>query len=427
MKKLLIVWGNWGPYHYARFRTLYDYGRSCGFRVQGLELFPSSGYYDWQTTVDHSAIHHLDLGQIETEFNLGPILSKLFPFLWNFRPHVIFVPSYWHWSLFINATGRLLGAKIVMMNESHSGTERARGLTRTLKKAVVKRFHAALVGGNPHRRHFAKLGLDESVIHLGYDAVDNEHFTNESQAARLDAENLREQFQLPEHYFLNLGRMVKKKNLLLLIQAYALLLKRDPLLPHDLVLVGSGEEIDGLRSFCRQLKLTIVDQTDPQRLQQRVGHRKHLATAGGERTEREEGTTSAIELRTPTVHFYGFRQIHENPIFYALASAFILPSSTEEWGLVVNEAMASGLPVLVSKEAGCAEDLVQEGVNGFTFSPRSAEELTNLLATVADPTVVPSMGENSLQIVRDWGCERFASGAINAAFSALGENFQTDG
>ena len=59
-----------------------------------------------------------------------------------------------------------------------------------------------------------------------------------------------------------------------------------------------------------------------------------------------------------TVFYYGFRQIEENPVFYALAEAFVLPSLKEEWGLVVNEAMAAGLPVIVSHTAGCAEDLV---------------------------------------------------------------------
>ena len=89
-------------------------------------------------------------------------------------------------------------------------------------------------------------------------------------------------------------------------------------------------------------------------------------------------------------------------MFYGLADAFILPSIKEEWGLVVNEAMASGLPVIVSKTAGCAEDLLDAvkpddappgtgsqlarmglkdcvRANGLVFDPNSSEELAQAL------------------------------------------------
>ena len=79
------------------------------------------------------------------------------------------------------------------------------------------------------------------------------------------------------------------------------------------------------------------------------------------------------------VHLPGFKQYHELPVYYGLASAFVHASTTEQWGLVVNEAMASGLPVLVSNRCGCAQDLVKEGVNGFTFDPCNVEQLAQLM------------------------------------------------
>jgi 1,2-diacylglycerol 3-alpha-glucosyltransferase len=80
---------------------------------------------------------------------------------------------------------------------------------------------------------------------------------------------------------------------------------------------------------------------------------------------------------TDRVRFPGFKQYDELPIFYGLASAFIHASSSEQWGLVVNEAMASRLPVLVSERCGCAPDLVQNGVNGFTFDPFDIKNITD--------------------------------------------------
>ena len=100
------------------------------------------------------------------------------------------------------------------------------------------------------------------------------------------------------------------------------------------------------------------------------------------------------------------------PAYYGLASAFVHASTTEQWGLVVNEAMASGLPVLVSNRCGCAPDLVQEGVNGFTFDPYNVEQLAQLMLKISafQTFSLSTFGAASRRIIADWGPERFASG-----------------
>src|SRR5262249_59830905 len=92
----------------------------------------------------------------------------------------------------------------------------------------------------------------------------------------------------------------------------------------------------------------------------------------GEQRAKLEGLRDALGLRND-VSMPGFKQYDELPAYYGLASAFVHTSTTEQWGLVVNEAMAAGLPVLVSERCGCGPDLVREGVNGFTFDPRQPE------------------------------------------------------
>jgi len=119
----------------------------------------------------------------------------------------------------------------------------------------------------------------------------------------------------------------------------------------------------------------------------------------------------------------GFKQYEELPAYYALANAFVHPSKSEQWGLVVNEALASGLPVLVSERCGCSPDLVQDGVNGFTFNPDDETQLTSrLLAMATLPTEERErMGAAGREIVKQFGPEKFGEGLESAARFAVSQ------
>lgn len=92
----------------------------------------------------------------------------------------------------------------------------------------------------------------------------------------------------------------------------------------------------------------------------------------------------------------------------------------EQLGLVVNEAMASGLPVLISNRCGCAGDLVFEGKNGATFSPEETERLSNLMVKFSSGQLdLKAMGTVSHDIISEWKPERFAKRLYNALQVAL--------
>lgn len=277
-----------------------------------------------------------------------------------------------------------------------------------------------------------------------------------------------------------------------------------------LVFVGSGEEEGALREQVQSLGLRVVDRTDAGPKEQGTKELKDEGTKrpkdeetkrrqnqGTEETgtegARDEGTKGRkdegtkglkdeglqkprdeiqaenCELKTEhftqqcgAVFFYGFRQIEENAIFYALAEAFILPSLYEEWGLVVNEAMAAGLPVIVSRTAGCAEDLLpgseqvtdgdpasrsrqlavgsvqcgglataddsglttdnslEERSNGFVFDPTSADALAEALRRIAELEDRGwEMGRRSRESVERFSCGNFARQALLAAEAAV--------
>ena len=168
-----------------------------------------------------------------------------------------------------------------------------------------------------------------------------------------------------------------------------------------LVFVGSGELEGALREQARGLGLRVIDRSDwkagqsshrltridadkserlaADRTGESADSRMTSAVGDGPREKTDDcklNTENSVESDRGAVYFYGFRQIEENPVFYALAEVFVLPSLKEEWGLVVNEAMAAGLPVIVSRTAGCAEDLLpgSEQVTGDVWRVTSGEQ-----------------------------------------------------
>jgi glycosyltransferase involved in cell wall biosynthesis len=135
--------------------------------------------------------------------------------------------------------------------------------------------------------------------------------------------------------------------------------------------------------------------------------------------EKIEATRTELELEG-CVHFPGFKQYDDLPAYYGLAEFFVHASTTEQWGLVVNEAMAAGLPVLVSERCGCAQDLVADGQNGWTFDPENLSELADLLVRMACKSrEEDKMGRASRRIIEKWGPSAFSQGLKNAAETAV--------
>ena len=103
------------------------------------------------------------------------------------------------------------------------------------------------------------------------------------------------------------------------------------------------------------------------------------------------------------------------PAYYASAGAFVHSALVDQWGLVVNEAMAAGLPVVVSTGTGCSYDLVRDGENGYRFDPEDVEGLAGCLARVAAPDADrAAMGRRSAEIVEGWAPAAFGRGLWEA-------------
>jgi glycosyltransferase involved in cell wall biosynthesis len=114
--------------------------------------------------------------------------------------------------------------------------------------------------------------------------------------------------------------------------------------------------------------------------------------------------------------FLGFRNQSELPSIYAAADVLVLPSDRQEtWGLVINEAMAAGLPVIASDAVGCVPDLITPGVTGDRFPAGDVDALAAALRALRDdPKRGPRMAAAASERVSAYTAERAAAGVMEA-------------
>lgn len=297
------------------------------------------------------------------------------------KPDVVLVPGWGHnYALVALLWTVRNGVPCIVIADSQEYDRPRRWVVERVKGKVVRLFSSAFVAGRKSKEYVVKLGMPPHKVTLGCDVVDNNHFTLSAEAARRNEVAVREKLGLPQSYFLSVNRLIPEKNLVSLLNAYAGYCAGGAPGNWDLVIVGDGPLSDELRKLAADLGIT------------------------------------------DHVLFKGSYSYNEIPSFYGLASALILASFQESWGLVVNEAMCAGLPVLVSKSCGCSYDLVVDGVNGFSFDPYDTEGLTALLADVASARRdILSMGQKSRAIISEWSLEKYVENlraAVDIAYNA---------
>ncbi len=147
----------------------------------------------------------------------------------------------------------------------------------------------------------------------------------------------------------------------------------------------------------------------------RVSHERPYLVVVGDGEQRAQLEAQARQLRLEDVRFAGFRNQSELPRFFQLADVFVLPSRHEPWGLIVNEAMASGCPVIVSTDVGCHADLIRDGVEGCVFPVGDIGALTQALHQVFScPRSAATMGEAARRRISTWTYEEDIQGLRRA-------------
>ncbi|MBL8295415.1 MAG: glycosyltransferase family 4 protein [Bryobacterales bacterium] len=275
--------------------------------------------------------------------------------------------------------GRSLGLRLLLRGESKLGNEPANPLKRSARQAFLRwclsRVDGCLCIGRQNREFYRRYGVPEDRLFDVPYAVDNEFFRARVATARGGREAFRRSLGLDpgRPVILFAGKLVPHKGPALLLEAYRRLSPGGGVEPKPyLLFVGDGP----LRASLEQ---------------------------------------QARETGWGGIRFAGFRNQTELPAFFDLCDVFVLPSTFEPWGLIVNEVMNAAKPVLVSDCAGCAADLVVKGLNGFVFPSGDVGQLSDQMRKVISDTALrESMGRASLERIDTWSFREDLRGILTA-------------
>ena len=404
MPRMLVQFARFGPYHHARLESAAEVLKPLGWEVLGLETAGSDSTYAWNETSGGQCSPQVVTafpGRVHEEISAAEYRGVMFPVIDGLRPDAMAIAGWGNTdSQIILSWCRKNDVRRIVMSETREADGQRVWWKEWGKRYLISRFDGALVGGKSHRNYLIKLGMPADKIRFGYDVVDNEYFAEKSQdfktqdtrheacAERQQEDNSSSQFSaFTPKYFLASNRFIERKNLARLIDAYSSYSRKSTINNRQswiwpLCLLGDGELKPALIAQCHALGLNVSDSA-PWEKPAPAPCPPSPASSASQPRPAPMGISGAAWQSGPTVYFPGFRQIEELPRFYAHAGCFVHPALEEPWGLVINEAMACGLPILSSKNVGAAEELVDNGINGWRFNAENIEQMSQRMSEIS--------------------------------------------
>lgn len=385
MKVLIIHNILWAHYKAAVFQSLDALARQQpNLHIHVVQIARNErSRAGWETSANDAPIYQYDYELLFDRFVEDVSLRERTLALLNcmkaYRPDVLYLTGYYDPAqLALLAYARLRGVPVVMQMESTAADNSRGGLKETLKRSILRLCSGFFCFGSLQADYLRQLGVPARKILLQKTAVDNHALLTAYTSALPHRTKRQEKVGLCPRNFVFVGRLIDPKNLPALLVAFAGALQQTGNAEWGLVLLGDGP-----------LKTQLDRQTRELALSDRV-------------------------LFMPAVHWYRV------PDTLALCDVLVLPSRSEPWGLVVNEAMVCGLPVVVSDRCGCVKDLVRDGQNGFVFNPESNGQLTDRLVRLIQMTDHErlAMGQTSQEIITSWSVDAVAKEML-AGFQLL--------
>lgn len=237
-------------------------------------------------------------------------------------------------------------------------------------RSLFKSVSAFLAIGTLNKEFYKSYGVPEEKIFLAPYTVNNEFFGLKAKELIPKKNLLKQELGIPLSIPVVLfsGKLVDRKCPMDLLRAFEVVIKD---INAALVFVGEGLLRNNLENYTK-----------------------------------EKGIKN--------VYFTGFKNQNEISNYYVIADVLVLPSSFEPWGLVVNEAMCFGLPIIVSDQVGAGADLVKDNVNGFVYECGNITMLTDKLRQLlTNNDLRQKMREASLKLVNRWSYKENIEGIIS--------------
>lgn len=355
-----------GDYHYYRLQCANDFLDCIAIQFSSKD---HTNFWDASTEKNKNVVTLFEKDPI-TEIDKSKIQKKLFEVLDDINPEVVILSG---WDAVPSLLALLWAINhnipTVIISESQSHDFKRIFLKELVKKFLLRLVDTAFVGGINQRSYLNNLGFESLRIYEGCDIVDNEFFSQETKGYDFNKLNL------PNQFFLTSCRFVEKKNLKILIEAFSLLSNAYP--DWSLVLAGDGPLKADLETLVSEYGLS------------------------------------------DKVHFPGYLNYLDMKHAYAAASCFVLPSTTEQWGLVVNEALASGIPVICSENVGSAPNLLSKKHVGYTFNPYSSYDLKEKMLSIIQELETKDFATDAREVVSQWGREKYSRNIKKASEQAI--------
>ena len=286
-----------------------------------------------------------------------------------FRPDIVMLTGYYDPAqLLVLIWAKLQGVRIVMQNESTLADHQRGNWKEQFKRRIFNLCDGFFCFGTQSANYLIQLGVRPDKILLRKNAVDNNAIRAAFEQTLPDRVDEQHRLDLKPNNFVFVGRLIAFKNLPTLLTTFAEAQKKSSKAASwGLLLLGDGPEKNQLEEQTKSLGLTNV------------------------------------------VRFLPGRPWFQVPDVLAMSNVLVLPSWSEPWGLVVNEALVCGLPVIVSDRCGCAADLVHQDQNGFIIDPHQPAQLTNRLLQFMDGDLdARQMGEYAKQFIAPYAPEAVA-------------------
>ncbi|MGK7876198.1 MAG: glycosyltransferase family 4 protein [Xenococcaceae cyanobacterium] len=274
------------------------------------------------------------------------------------------------------AYARIARKRCLIWSESTLRDKRPQNRAKEMfKRFLVRQASGYIAPGKAQVEYLAELGASPDRIWVAPNSVDSGLFAQAAEQLRPQKEQLKQQLGIKGDVLLYVGRLLDDKGIPELLSAFDQI--RQEWAPVNLVLVGDGPE-------------------------------------------REKYVNECCRRGLSEVMFAGFQEQEALPRYYAIADIFIFPTRSDPWGLVLNEAMLAGLPIICSRAAGAADDLVKPEKNGFLHEPGDVAGIANHIChLLQDNELRKQMGKRSRQIINAYTPKNMANGFREAILGLL--------